>query len=539
MVRLIYILITLLVISCTRDENVSFLNEKGTVKFTLASESRGTQDLNKFFEGDAIGVFALDPITQELWATNNKYIFKGGQFEPATESDNIVVTKGYDFDFYVYYPYSETQRSIDNIQYSVSDQADKSNWYAADFMTATHTDVITDYTIPLYFYRKNASVRVNVSKASGVTGAKIQNVCYSGGFNLRKNAGTVSDTRKDIQMYKLSESGDNITYIATLPVQTLIPNSNYIVLSGGSDVKLNSSRPIALEAGTIQDYSIEYQKEIRISDYPQGGTTTGAGYYNINATCTVSASPKAGYSFAGWYENGVLVNPSTSYSFTVTSNRTLEPKYRSYSAWTVNITAAPTEIPTKGGSSNITASASRQTFINGAQDGTESINYPSDNRLNVTSSDASNFIVEGTSVRVTENTTASTRTATITASCEGVTKSVTLTQKGREVTYTFTINNTVEVGELFKSEGGQKKYTIVSTKTITIDGVPMTENVTWTSSSCGFANITSDGTLTVLENNSKDERSCDLILKQNDSDKTLTIMIDQLGKNEIIIPPSR
>ena len=89
----------------------------------------------------------------------------------------------------------------------------------------------------------------------------------------------------------------------TVPVQTLSATSNYVTLSGSSSIDVRAESDMVLAAGKIQNYSITYQKHIQITDYLPGGTTTGSGYYNIGTQCTVTATPKSGYEFAGWYEN--------------------------------------------------------------------------------------------------------------------------------------------------------------------------------------------------------------------------------------------
>lgn len=67
-----------------------------------------------------------------------------------------------------------------------------------------------------------------------------------------------------------------------------------------------------------------------------GGTTAGDGAYTEGETATVTAAAQEGYLFTGWYENGELVSTDISYSFTVTSDRTLTAKFsRSYTITTV------------------------------------------------------------------------------------------------------------------------------------------------------------------------------------------------------------
>lgn len=47
------------------------------------------------------------------------------------------------------------------------------------------------------------------------------------------------------------------------------------------------------------------------------GTVTGAGTYPYQQSRTITATPKTGYSFVGWYEGETLVSSSSSYTFTM------------------------------------------------------------------------------------------------------------------------------------------------------------------------------------------------------------------------------
>ena len=59
----------------------------------------------------------------------------------------------------------------------------------------------------------------------------------------------------------------------------------------------------------------------------EGGTVTGTGTFNEGASCTLTAMPNEGYTFVNWTENGVEVSTQATYSFTVTSNRTLAANF--------------------------------------------------------------------------------------------------------------------------------------------------------------------------------------------------------------------
>jgi pimeloyl-ACP methyl ester carboxylesterase len=54
-----------------------------------------------------------------------------------------------------------------------------------------------------------------------------------------------------------------------------------------------------------------------------GGTVEGAGTYEANQTCTLTANANNGFEFVNWTENGSEVSNNSSYQFTVTANRNL------------------------------------------------------------------------------------------------------------------------------------------------------------------------------------------------------------------------
>ncbi len=67
---------------------------------------------------------------------------------------------------------------------------------------------------------------------------------------------------------------------------------------------------------------------ITASTTPQwGGTVIGAGEYAIGSNAILTAMPKEGYVFEGWYENGELVSSSAAFTFTVEANRDLTAKF--------------------------------------------------------------------------------------------------------------------------------------------------------------------------------------------------------------------
>ena len=68
---------------------------------------------------------------------------------------------------------------------------------------------------------------------------------------------------------------------------------------------------------------------IAVSASPSaGGTVSGDGAYDENASVTVSATANSGYSFVKWTENGEQVSTDASYTFTATSDRTLVAEFK-------------------------------------------------------------------------------------------------------------------------------------------------------------------------------------------------------------------
>ena len=121
------------------------------------------------------------------------------------------------------------------------------------------------------------------------------------------------------------------------------------------------------------------------SNPTQGGNTSGGGLYNFNQTATLTATPNTGYSFVNWTENGSPVSTTPSYTFNVTSNRTLVANFR-INSFTISISSNPTQggTTTGGGSYNFnqtaTVSAIANTgysFVNWTENGTPVSTTPS------------------------------------------------------------------------------------------------------------------------------------------------------------------
>lgn len=132
----------------------------------------------------------------------------------------------------------------------------------------------------------------------------------------------------------------------------------------------------------------------------------------------------------------------------------------SYGEWTISVSASPTSVSSSGGTSTITASAKRTVYW-ASGDVTEETGNPtlSTNLGSLSSSSSPSTLTLG------ENTSTSSRTATIRATHGGKSATCTVTQSGAtpSTTYTFSVNPyKVNVG----SSGGSGSVTISSYKTV-------------------------------------------------------------------------
>lgn len=184
-------------------------------------------------------------------------------------------------------------------------------------------------------------------------------------------------------------------------------------------------------------------------------TISGTGF-SLSGT-TVSASANEG---ASNRTGTVTITQNESNKTATISLSQSRDTISSYGEWTISVSASPTSVSSSGGTSTITASAKRTVYwVSG--DVTEEIGIPtlSTNLGSLSSSSSPSTLTLG------ENTSTSSRTATIKATHGGKSATCTVTQAGAtpSTTYTFSINPyKVNVG----SSGGSGSVTISSYKTV-------------------------------------------------------------------------
>ena len=98
----------------------------------------------------------------------------------------------------------------------------------------------------------------------------------------------------------------------------------YTLLGVMDEVRIYNRALTSTEVGLLYNSNIHtYYNITAVANPEEGGTVGGEGSYMLGQTCTLTATPNEGYEFMYWTENGAMVSSNTTYSFTVTEDRTL------------------------------------------------------------------------------------------------------------------------------------------------------------------------------------------------------------------------
>lgn len=228
---------------------------------------------------------------------------------------------------------------------------------------------------------------------------------------------------------------------------TVSPTSMSFPASGGSKQFTYSSYKRKVLDG------VEQSGDISVSLKTSSASGTG---FSISGT-TVSASANQTAS----NRTGKITLTQNESNKTATINLSQNgDTVSSYGEWVITVSANPTRLPSSGGTSTITASAKRTVHWASGKVTEETGNPTLSTNLGSLSSASS-----PSTLTLGENTSTSSRTATITATHGGKSATCTVTQSGAtpSTTYTFSINPyKVNVG----SSGGSGSVTISSYKTV-------------------------------------------------------------------------
>ena len=233
-IRFMYLLLPMLAmvnVACS-DEDDKQSEQLTEVRFKIAVEdsisTRSTQN-NTFERGDAIGVFAFvrdDNSTpaklQGDYANNRKWVWNGIEFLPETEADKIFFSGSRKMDFYVYYPYSQSNSSYSDIAFQVSpDQTSASGYNASDFMTAVNATGIFNQAVELNFKHKLSTLRLIVEDLGNITGATASGLMAASSLDFSNNSAVASGSPTNLKMYNRGSISGLYTFDICVPVQTL------------------------------------------------------------------------------------------------------------------------------------------------------------------------------------------------------------------------------------------------------------------------------------------------------------------------------
>ncbi|MFK7949167.1 MAG: CARDB domain-containing protein [Saprospiraceae bacterium] len=192
--------------------------------------------------------------------------------------------------------------------------------------------------------------------------ANIQNngTGAAGAFNVRFYASTnttISTGDTEIYASSIASLASNTTTQVTFSVDLcnipgFSPSGNYyigflidepdqVTESNETDNGSYFTSPISVTC--VTNYTITTNVN------PLGtGTVTGSGTYSSGSSATVTATANPGWVFDSWKENGVTFSNNASYTFTVTTNRTLEAVFTQVQ-YTITTSASPTAGGTTAG----------------------------------------------------------------------------------------------------------------------------------------------------------------------------------------------
>ena len=293
-------------------------------------------------------------------------------------------------------------------------------------------------------YTENASGAPTLSKVNGAASLSGSTVSYGNNTSTSSRSSvfraTIDSATKDIT---ISQSAGSKSYGSWSSWSVYCNASSYTVAASGGSVTIyyGASRSrtwtwngVAGSGGTETENATP-----SLSAGSGGGTLSGStlSYSNNTSTSVRRTRVTANY-------NGAI-------NFCDIEQRAGSKVYGNWGAWSINISASPTNIAAAGGSSTITCSAvrSRQYTWNGVgqnfpetENGSPTLSKSGDGTLSGTTS--------GSKLTYGNRTTTTSRSTTVTATYSGVSKSVNITQSAGAKT-NITSNTRVLFGYGYKN----------------------------------------------------------------------------------------
>nr|UVX66193.1 MAG: hypothetical protein [Bacteriophage sp.] len=290
-------------------------------------------------------------------------------------------------------------------------------------------------------YTENASGAPTLSKISGAASLSGSTVSYGNNTSTSSRSSVFratidSATTKDIT---INQSAGSKSYGSWSSWSVYCNASSYTVAASGGSVTI-------------------YYGASRSRTWTWNGVAGSGGTETENATPTLSAGSGGGILSGSTlsYSNNtstsvrrtrVTANYNGAINFCDIEQRAGSKVYGSWGAWSVNISASPTNIAAAGGSSTITCSAvrSRQYTWNGVgqnfsetENGSPTLSKSGDGTLSGTTS--------GSKLTYGNRTTTTSRSTTVTATYSGVSKSINITQSAGAKSYGAKVYHTKYYG---------------------------------------------------------------------------------------------
>lgn len=289
-------------------------------------------------------------------------------------------------------------------------------------------------------YTENASGSPTLSKVNGAASLSGSTVSYGNNTSTSSRSSvfraTIDSTTKNIT---ISQSAGSKSYGSWSSWSVYCNASSYTVAASGGSVTI-------------------YYGAFRSRTWTWNGVAGSGGTETENATPSLSAGSGGGTLSGSTlsYSNNtstnvrrtrVTANYNSAIDFCDIEQRAGSKVYGSWGAWSVNISASPTNIAAAGGSSTITCSAvrSRQYTWNGVGQ-----NFPETENGNPTLSKSGDGTLSGTTsgskLTYGNRTTTTSRSTTVTATYNGVSKSINITQSAGSKSYGAKIYHTKYYG---------------------------------------------------------------------------------------------
>lgn len=293
-------------------------------------------------------------------------------------------------------------------------------------------------------YTENASGAPTLSKVNGAASLSGSTVSYGNNTSTSSRSSvfraTIDSATKDIT---ISQSAGSKSYGSWSSWSVYCNASSYTVAASGGSVTIyygaSRSRTWTWNGVAGSGETETENATPSLSAGSGGGTLNGStlSYSNNTSTSVRRTRVTANY-------NGAI-------NFCDIEQRAGSKVYGSWGAWSVSISASPTNIAAAGGSSTITCSAvrSRQYTWNGVgqnfpetENGSPTLSKSGDGTLSGTTS--------GSKLTYGNRTTTTSRSTTVTATYSGVSKSINITQSAGAKT-NITSNTRVLFGYGYKN----------------------------------------------------------------------------------------